>query len=223
MNEDEITFIYHNFVENKNNIDYCNKYKDLLKILNTTNWKWEDKDLSRVISLLEFKEYIKSFSFKKSLIFNGCSDPELQYLNTDTITYFDYEKNKDYDLHSFQSNELFDFFMLNQTLEHTYDPCLVLRNIYNIMEYGGLIYINAPSLCPPHNTPFHYYNGFTPTGLGSIISQAGFKICDIGFWGNKDYVQYLFEYNDWPDYRKINNYTNNINYPVISWAFAKKE
>ena len=223
MNENEINDIYNNFIKTKNNVDYRDKRKDVLTILNTTNWKWENKDFSRVISLLEFKEYINNATFKKSLIFNGHSDPELQYLNTNAIIHFDYENNKEYDLHSFQSDERFDFFMLNQTLEHTYDPCLVLRNVYNIMNEGGLIYINVPSLCPPHNTPFHYYNGFTPTGLGAIVRQAGFEICDIGYWGNKEYVQYLFEHNDWPDYKKLKDYTNNIDYAVISWVFAKKE
>lgn len=224
VNENEITEIYDKFIVPKLNKTYTDKYKVLPHQYNDASWNWQHKDFGRVISMLEFKEYMEKNPriYDHALISNGPNDPELKFLNYKNISFIDYEKDKNNDLHLLNSKEKYDFFMTNQTLEHTYDPCLILRNIYSIMNDNGVIYINVPTLCPPHNTPHHHYNGFTPVGLGSIVKQAGFKILDIGFWGNKEFVTSLFTTNDWPDYLRLNDYTNDFNYSVITWIFAKK-
>jgi hypothetical protein len=50
------------------------------------------------------------------------------------------------------------------------------------MKDGGIVYMNAPSINIPHLTPYHFYTGPTPVGLGCIVQQAAFEILDIGFW-----------------------------------------
>lgn len=85
-----------------------------------------------------------------------------------------------------------------------------------------MVYISVPSINLIHSKPCHYYIGMTPTGLGGIVKQAGFEILDIGFYGNKEYIEFLFKNNDWPNYTQIKNYTNDINCIVCSWIFAKK-
>jgi hypothetical protein len=224
INENLIQEIYEKYITPKLNQIYENKYSELPMEYNDSNWNWDHKDFSRVISLLEFKDYMDKNPrvYNNALISNGTNDPELRFLKYKNISHIDYEKNKKYDLHDLNLNEKYDFFMCNQTLEHTYDPCLILRNIFNIMEDGGVVYVNVPALCPPHNTPHHYYNGFTPVGLGCILKQAGFTILDIGYWGNKDFVTHLFNTNDWPDYRMLKNYKNDFKYAAISWIFAIK-
>lgn len=219
-----ISNIYDEFIVPKLNATYLEKYKNISFNLQSSRWPWKDKDFSRVISLLEFKLFMEknNNTFNKSLIYNGPNDPELEYINCNNFVFVDYDTNKEKDLHLLKADIKYDFFMTNQTLEHTYDPCLILRNVYEIMNFDGLIYFNVPSLCPPHSTPFHHYNGFTPTGLGAIVQQAGFKILDIGFWGNKEYIMKLFNNNSWPDYTSLNDYCNDFNYSAISWIFAKK-
>lgn len=224
ITDNTINKIYNEFIVSKLNTKYLEKYKTLSEDMNTSEWNWKDKDFSRVISLLEFKNFMENNSkiFNNVLVYNGPNDPEIQYIKYNNISFIDYESNKSNDLHTLESKITYDFFMTNQTLEHTYDPCLILRKIYEIMEDDGLIYLNVPSLCPPHSTPFHHYNGFTPVGLGAIVQQAGFKILDIGFWGNKEYVTKLFTTNSWPDYFMLNDHKNDFNYSAISWIFAKK-
>jgi hypothetical protein len=85
-----------------------------------------------------------------------------------------------------------------------------------------MLYINLPAINMAHDTPHHHYVGFTPTGLSCVVKQAGFEIVDIGFWGNTDYINLMFNESDWPDYRKATNYKSEINKEVITWIFAKK-
>ena len=113
--------------------------------------------------------------------------------------------------------------MVNQTLEHVYDPILCLKNIYKHMCPGGILYFNVPVNNIPHDTPFHYYTGYTPVCLGAIVKEAGFTILSIGQWGNLDYLQKMYIDLDWPDYTHFNNTAaNDFQRPVIAWIFAIK-
>jgi hypothetical protein len=72
--------------------------------------------------------------------------------------------------------------------------------------------------------PFHF-NGFTPMGLCLLMKSCGFKIKEIGFWGNRQYINHIFEYNEWPDYRKlIENgiIKNEKDKNVQCWILAQK-
>ena len=77
LSEMDIYDIYNKFVVPKfNNLD---KYKNLPLDFNNKNWKWEDKDFPRVISLLEFKSFLEKIGnpiFQNVLSFNGANDPE---------------------------------------------------------------------------------------------------------------------------------------------------
>jgi len=227
LKDQDIWGIYQRFVFPKYNPNYLNKYENLPLELNNQKWKWEGKDFPRVISLLEFKEFMETRNnpvFKDVLVFNGSVDPEFAYLKCESITNINYTDDPvNYDLNNLNlPKKDFDFIMTNQTLEHVYDPCLVVRNLYNHIKPGGLIYMNLPSMNIPHSTPFHYYAGFTPTGLGAIFQQAGFDIIDIGFWGNKDYNNFIINNNTWPDYTQIPNYKSEKDQESISWIFAVK-
>ena len=184
------------------------------------------RDFARVIAVLEFENFVTSnnISAHKGLAING-TDPEWSYLPECAITSIDYEKDPvNYDLHTLNLPEKdFDFVMVNQTLEHVYDPICCLKNIYDHMVPGGILYLNVPANNIPHSTPFHYYTGYTPTGLGAVVQAAGFEILSIGQWGNLEYLKKMFETNDWPDYRALQNPgKNDINCPIITWIFAKK-
>jgi len=225
LSETDIYNIYRQFVLPKyNNSD---KYKILPEEFNNKNWKWEGKDFPRVISLLEFKEFLEKSgnpTFKNVLSFNGANDPEYEYLNYENIINYNYTDNPyKYDLHNLDLDRKdFDFFMSNQTLEHLYDPCLVVRKIYDNIKSGGIVYMNLPAINMPHSTPLHYYTGFTPVGLGCIFKQAGFDILDIGFWGNTEYYDYTLMKGFWPDYKQMTNFSSEKDKEAITWIFARK-
>lgn len=211
INESEIYEIY-NYVKINYNELYANKYVPLPFELNNKKWKWEGKDFARVISLLEFREYMLEYNntFNNVLTFSK-NDPELEYLNYNNLYCYSYEEKKD-----------FDFAMINQTIEHLYNPILSLKNIYNHMKVGGIFYTNVPSNSIPHDTPFHYYTGITPVGLGVMIKLAGFDILKIGQWGNKQYYNTAYT-NIWSDYKQHNNPGfNDIECPIITWCLSIK-
>jgi len=226
MNQNEIYDIYNKYIKINETEEYKNRYVPLPPQKPTKKWKWEGKDFPRVISLLEFERYMikYGFFFKNVLSFNGSSDPEYEYMNYENITNYNYSEDIiNNDLHTLNLDKKdFDFLMINQTIEHLYNPILCLKNIYNHLCDGGIFYANVPANNIPHSTPEHYYTGITPSGLGVMTKLAGFEILEIGQWGNRQYLNTLFT-SGWSDY----NYSsrpgfNEIDCPIITWILAKK-
>ena len=227
LSANDIKRIYDDYVQVNHTTENKYKYQRLPNTKNNKRWKWEGKDLPRVISLLEFGDYVKEneLSFSKTLCINGESDPEYEYVSCGQKTIVHYESDPiNHDLHSLSLQDRdYDFVMLNQTLEHVYDPILCLNNLYLHLRPGGMLYANVPANNIPHSVPFHHYTGFTPTGLGAITQVAGFQILNIGQWGNYEYLQKIFSTQDWPDYRQlVNPGVNEFENPAIVWIFAKK-
>ena len=140
MKENEIQEIYDKHIKINNTEEYIKRYDPLPLNLNNTAWRWEGKDFPRVPAVLEFKRYMEkyNFNFEKVLSFNGSSDPEYHYLKYKTMKNYNYADDKEkYDLHNLDLDENdFDFVMLNQTLEHLYDPISVLKSLYNHFKKG---------------------------------------------------------------------------------------
>jgi SAM-dependent methyltransferase len=228
LTESEIENVYKNFILPKSNKEYLERYKILPPNPNK-NWDWRRKDMPRIFAVLEFKKFIddNNLFFDKVLTLNGGGDPEYEHLKYNKNINYNYTDDKlNYDLHNLNLPEKdFDFFMTNQTLEHVYDPVKVVQNIYKHMKENGIVYMNLPAVNIPHSTPFHHFTGITPVGLGCIFKSAGFKILDIGFWGNSSYHNFIFNryhHPKWPDYTQVTDYTSNFERPVITWIFAKK-
>ena len=227
---EKIQEIYNTFVKINYTEEYKNRYVPLPVEKNNKNWKWEGKDFPRVIALLEFAKYVEKYDFniQKLLTFNGSDDPEIEYLNgrIKTIHNVEYDDdNINNDLHSLNLTEKnFDFAFLNQTLEHLYNPYQCLKNIYDHLTDNGYLFANVPACNTPHSEPYHYFTGYTPSGLAVIAHQAGFKILEIGQWGNLEYLIKLWTRNPgWPDYRQLSNPgLNEIQNPVITWGLFKK-
>jgi len=225
LSENQINEIYNKYVAINHTAEYVNKYVPLPFEFNNKKWKWEGKDFPRVIALLEFREYMLEYNrtFNTVLSFNGNNDPEYEYLSYKNYYNYNYEENIKYDLHNLELDRNdFDFIMINQTIEHLYNPILAINNIFKHMEIGGIFYANVPSNNIPHSTPFHYYTGITPVGLGAIVKSGGFDILKIGQWGNKTYFKQMFD-NRWSDYKYSDNPGyNDMNCPIITWCLAIK-
>ena len=229
VNAADIQYIYDYFVDKyyarlgryEDFPAYENKY-------NNKNWEWENKDFPRIISLLEFEQYVKIHKLRsrKAVVFNGRNDPEWEYLPHKDVHDYHYDKKTgENDIHTWTCEHWdFDFAMLNQTLEHVYDPVLCLQNINRHMAPNGWLYINVPVFNLPHETPLHHYTGFTPVGLGTICTSAGFAIKEIGFWGNKEYLFKILEKKSWIDYQEMSTpLMNEPDYAVITWVLAQKK
>lgn len=227
LTDADIQAIYDKYVKPNNTKEYSLRYVPIPLHKNNLPWRWEDKDFPRVVALLEFERFVKdnNISCQKALSLNGSNDPEWYYIKTKQIIQANYEDDPvKYDLYTLNLPEKdFDFVMVNQTLEHVYDPIRCLENIYKHMRPGGILYLNVPANTIPHNTPFHFYTGYTPTGLGAVTQAAGFVILSIGQWGNVEYMTKMHGSNYWPDYRALTQAGfNDPLYPIITWIFAAK-
>lgn len=227
LSESDIRQIYMTYVKPNDTEEYKNRYKSLpVHKNNIPGWDWKGKDFPRIIALLEFERFItmNALCCEKGLAINTI-DPEWHYIQAQHIVKTDYEKDPcNHDLQVLNIPETdFDFAMANQTFEHVYDPLLCLKNIYNHMRPGGILYFNVPANNIPHSTPFHYYTGYTAVGIGALVKAAGFTILSIGQWGNWDYLKKMHETLSWPDYTQFDNRAiNDIQRPVITWIFAQK-
>jgi len=114
--------------------------------------------------------------------------------------------------------------MFHQTIEHLYNPFICLKNLYNHLKDGGYLFTSVPTINIPHLVPFHF-NGYTPMGLCMLMISCGFKIKEVGFWGNEDYINYIFKNNKWPDYNDLmkNGFIKNEkNKEAQCWILVQK-
>lgn len=184
---------------------------------------WGKRDFARLISLLEFEAEVDGRHFEDIVLFDGLNDPEVAMLDSDKWTSFEYAKK--IDLHTFDERyRKYDFAMLNQTIEHLYNPVLALENIYHHLRPGGMFYMNFPINNMPHNEPHHFYTGITLMGAASLITMAGFEFVTGGQWGNREYLQKLMENEAWPTFNDITcPRLNEEICPIIGWVWGRKE
>ena len=64
----KIKEIYNEFVLCNNTEEYKNRYVPLPVYKNNKQWRWEEKDFPRVISLLEFERYIEKYDLRPDKI-----------------------------------------------------------------------------------------------------------------------------------------------------------
>lgn len=224
----EIHALWDKYIEVNNTPEYLNRYIPLPVYKNNKFWKWEGKDFPRVISLLEFERFVEKYNFDidKLLVFNNTTDPEIEYLRFKQMHVADYDKNPvQADLHQLDlPYKDYDFVCLHQTLEHIYNPHQCLHNVKDHMRKDGYLYINVPACNAPHSEPFHYFMGYTPMGLATICASVGFKLLEVGQWGNEEYLVKLWTRQPgWSEYRQLQNPgLNQFQNPVITWALVQK-
>lgn len=189
------------------------------------NNSYKNHDFPRVWAYYDFQEWIRRYNLEScGVLGSTCAgDPELHLLKpSETIT-IEYPP---YDLHQIgaQFQNKFDFFLFNQTLEHLHNPYEAVRQIYQTMKPGGYIFTSVPTLNIPHSTPIHF-GGFNPMGLAMLFVSNGFRIVEIGQWGNYDYIRKLWATHKWPDAEdllkngRISNEEENV---CQCWILAQK-
>ena len=227
LTRQEIEAIHRDFVlpYQTHYLSQYSNFDEFEKKYNNKKWNWEGKDFPRCWALLEFDRYAKVYGIRPKRVLTTCLDPELEYIRYDYLKVCPYDPDTESnDLHSFDlPDKEFDLVLLNQTIEHLYDPLICLRNLYRHLVPGGFLYANVPVLNMPHSTPEHYWSGVTPVGLGVLCRLSGFNILEIGFWGNFEYLKLLFETHQWPNFRKLSRpIRNEPENPVITWILARK-
>lgn len=226
LTENEIQYLYKKYIEkpqayHKRLIE-ASDYEEL-EISKV--WDAKGKDAPRLFSILDFQVWITKYNIQpKNLLYTCEDDPELLCLPPiEKKTCIPYEGNDvGYDLHVLNLEEKsFDFVLLNQTLEHLYNPGKMMENIWNHMEPGGYFFTSVPTVNIPHNTPIHFQH-FYPIGLVTLALQYNFEVVELGYWGNQDYILKIFDKFNWPSIYELQTLENDIKHPVACWCLLRK-
>lgn len=222
--DEDLQSIYKNFVKKPES--YFRKWETLPPC---TIAKWNNSykghDFPRVWAYYDLQEWVKKYSLEEcGVLASTCrGDPELELFKPSEIIDIPYPP---YDLHAIASQyqEKVDFFLFNQTLEHLHNPYESIRQINHTMKSGGYVFTSVPNLNIPHSTPVHF-GGLNPMGLAMLFISNGFRIVEIGQWGNYDYIKKLWATHTWPDAYdllkdgKITNEEENV---CQCWILAQK-
>tara|TARA_R110002074_G_scaffold402324_1_gene607086 strand:- start:154397 stop:155092 length:696 start_codon:yes stop_codon:yes gene_type:complete len=209
---------------------YFEKYKKLPMNLEDPNWKWDNHDFARIPCLLDFREWITKYSIDKvdKLLYTSDEDPEIPYITAGKKTLFEYDMNTHgNDLHTLDlPDKDYDLIIFSQTLEHLHDPSRCLANIMDHLKPGGYVFTSVPIVNIPHMTPIHF-GSVTQIGLVTMLDRAGLTVKELGQWGNRSYINFIFEKHWWPDYRNLIDrhgvIENEPQNACQTWALARKE
>lgn len=120
-------------------------------------------------------------------------------------------------------DDAFDLIIIEQVLEHVFWPFRAVRNAYKMLRPGGTLLITTPFLLRVHNYPVDC-SRWTPLGLKYLLAEANFTPdnVQVGSWGNRACVKANFK--GWPSWIPwLHSLKNEPEYPVVVWAFAKKD
>ena len=69
----------------------------------------------------------------------------------------------------------FELVLCTEMIEHHPEPIAVVREFGRILAPGGKLVVTAPLGSGLHQTPHHYYGGFTPYWYERFLGEAGFE------------------------------------------------
>ena len=73
----------------------------------------------------------------------------------------------------------FDVVLCTEVLEHVPDPAGVVREISRVLRPGGVALLTAPLGSGLHQTPYHFYGGYTPFWYRKVLQEAGCEDIEI--------------------------------------------
>jgi SAM-dependent methyltransferase len=117
----------------------------------------------------------------------------------------------------------YDIFLADQVWEHLDRPYRATRNIYKMLRPGGYFWVCVPFYVRYHPAP-HDNTRWTARGLKNLLIECGFQERNIHAlqWGNRDCARREMGHR----WAKVDPATDNLqndpDFPVMSWALAKK-
>lgn len=82
----------------------------------------------------------------------------------------------------------FDAILCTEVLEHVPDPVHAIKEMYRILRPGGYLILTAPLGSFLHQTPYHFYGGFTPYWYENFLQE---DFIDLKIESNGSFLMYF--------------------------------
>jgi hypothetical protein len=128
----------------------------------------------------------------------------------------------DFDICTQTLSDKYDLIIAEQVFEHLLRPYSAAKNVYAMLSSHGAFLITTPFLLKIHLYP-QDCSRWSETGMKYFLAEAGFdeKNIETGSWGNIECA--VSNFNQWTKYNpKLHSLKNEMDYPVVVWALAKK-
>lgn len=164
-------------------------------------------DPGRVVSLHDFNSFFvkhpRTFS-TVGVISGSASEPELSLLESlPSVELLNFPENEALDLNLDWSgpawadlHDRFDLVLCEQVLEHVANPGQALKNVYAVLQEGGLAHLSFPSINNRHGEPYFFYAGFAVELVEHWARLAGFTVIDSAVWSS-DKGSRMYSTCDW--------------------------
>lgn len=172
----------------------------------------------RIVMNSETEKHILSLDYKsfKALEISGDRWSQFGFAEYSNVYY------PDYDICSKALDNTFDIIIAEQVLEHVLFPYRAVKNLYTMLNLGGLAVITTPFLLKIHGAPLDC-SRWTELGLSQLLIEGGFEKSKIktGSWGNESCV--VANFKEWVKYdSSAHSLDNDPEFPLVVWAFAYK-
>jgi SAM-dependent methyltransferase len=225
FSEQDIKDLYNKYVVKDN--EYYESHKNLFwkvsSIIPSNIWNSIDKDYPRLPAIVDLYGWLNKYNLNNfdSVLSTCRGDPELYFIKSKQTDFAEYD-GTNFDLHMLDlPKKDYDFIMVNQTLEHLYNPTHALERLYNHIKPGGYFFTSVPFINIPHNMPFHYW-GINPLGLTILCKTVGFEVMEVGFYGSREYVVNMFYSRYWPGLNVLKETQNDPFFTAQCWILCKK-
>jgi SAM-dependent methyltransferase len=143
----------------------------------------------------------------------------------DRCRYKEYKtlSHPDYDVCMGPLLERFDLIIAEQVFEHLLWPYRAGRNIYSMLNPGGLFLVTTPFLVKVHDYP-QDCSRWTPTGMRYFLAECGFPLegVEAYSWGNRSCVEANFR--RWEIFRRWrHSLVDEPEFPIVVWALARRD
>lgn len=119
----------------------------------------------------------------------------------------------------------YDLVLANQVWEHLDRPYQATKNVLEMLRPGGYFWLSTPFFVPYHPAP-QDCSRWSARGLRNLLIECGFPAEEIkaASWGNREAAARNLE-EEWPPVydKETDRLENDRNFPIISWALARKK
>lgn len=180
---------------------------------NTTDW-------IRVVMYRDCFEFVRDLGPERLDVMEIAAGPQwVREFQFKTYTPTSYPE---FDICAQTLAQKFDLIIADQVFEHLKWPYRAAQNVLQMLKPGGYFLIAVPFLVRVHKSPTDC-SRWTEEGLYYFLQECGFAASAIRSvaWGNRACVKANLK--KWRKRGFFGSLTNEPDFPVMVWAFAKKE